>query len=166
MSLLEIVLPKQALYQAEPRPEPTIPRGLGHSGVHRKRTKQGKSWGLEGNRRDLRHTGVTLRTRLFAKCFHAAVLATGVAALALSGCAPIAWQPPAGAPPEALSMDDAACRLTARGMDPGYQGPYYGTLGQAAGHALGDEIATAIAQRADYKLCMKARGYQEAGAAQ
>jgi hypothetical protein len=84
-----------------------------------------------------------------ARAVGLALLLLGLALLLVGvGCAPIAWAPPPGAPPEALGIDDAGCQLTARGMQP-IDG-WHGLVGVAL---------SASEQRQDYVLCMRAHGY-------
>jgi hypothetical protein len=81
--------------------------------------------------------------------------------LALAACAPIAWQSPPGAPPQAFGMDDAGCKLTAEGMNPA-GGPYYGRPGAVLAASLVNGLAAELARRNDYVLCMQSRGYTAA----
>jgi hypothetical protein len=78
---------------------------------------------------------------------------TAAALLLPAACAPIAWQPLPGEPPQAVSVDDAACRLTARQLE----GPVQRGLVWIA-------IQSAAAQQ-DYADCMRAHGYVPLGQA-
>lgn len=83
--------------------------------------------------------------------------AAALLALSLSACAPMVWDK-AGATQQEFSVDDAKCKLMARGMNPG---DFYaqGSTGFVAGAAAVNVIGTAVGQRQTYQECMTASGY-------
>jgi hypothetical protein len=82
-----------------------------------------------------------------------------IVAVALSGCAPAAWYRPDTAP-EIAAMDQARCKLTAKGITPdlGPVTPVY-SYATAAGTGIADGIMLGIERAENFGLCMEASGY-------
>jgi hypothetical protein len=89
------------------------------------------------------------------------LLSTTAVVAALVGCVPTIWDKP-GATQAEFNVDNARCRLLARGMSPG---DFYaqGTPQFVAGASVGNAISTAAAQTANYKDCMMVLGYTPRG---
>jgi hypothetical protein len=84
-------------------------------------------------------------------------------ALALGACAPIVWDKPGGTQAQ-FNVDNARCRMVARGLNPGGF-IAAGSTEFIAGAALGNAIGTAANQRATYRDCMETQSYTESGTA-
>jgi hypothetical protein len=87
----------------------------------------------------------------------------GAVLFVLGGCAPIVWDKPSGTQAE-FNVDNARCRMVARGLNPGGF-VAAGSTEFVAGAALGNAIGTAANQRATYRDCMEMQGYAEHGGA-
>ena len=82
-------------------------------------------------------------------------------AITLGACAPIVWDKPGGTQAQ-FNVENARCRMVARGLNPG--GFYAaGSTEFVAGAALGNAIGTAVNQRQTYRDCMEMQGYTEGG---
>jgi hypothetical protein len=72
------------------------------------------------------------------------------------GCAPIVWDKLGGTQAQ-FNVENARCRMVARGLNPG---TFYaaGSTEFVAGAVLGNAIGTAANQRQTYRDCMEMKG--------